>query len=169
MLFLFKIKLSFPIEKPKYDGWSNSFSIIKNQLITLIPQFFDEFGRGFESAWNSPKNLLCWQKIFGYIERFVPACDGQVIAQSLWSVLEEGEQTKRSFDWIYDRGKYFPLDSDRNLEIGYNCAGDEGAGLDSTCWGGLGSFSKLMTCKNFSPIPVIQRQREHCQTVYVIL
>lgn len=85
----------------------------------LYTQNYVEFGNN----WNSPKNIFCWQKIIGYIERFVPACDAQQIAQGFKCVLnEEGEYIRTLQFRNSGGGNYFPLGSDANWSLGYNCA-----------------------------------------------
>lgn len=120
-----------------------------HQLLADAAQCYDDNYVGFGSHWDSPKNRLCWQKMFGYIERFVPACDAQVIAQGLYSVLEDGEKSNRSLKFRYGGGSFFPLGSDVHWEIGYSCAAMPVAGRGAG-WGGRAFFSKLMSSKNNS-------------------
>ncbi len=98
-----------------------------HQLLADVAQSYDDNYVGFGNDWNSPKNKFCWQKVFGWVERGAPACDAQVIAQGPWSILEDGEKSRRSLKFTYGGGSYYPLSADPNSEIGYNCAAGCGA------------------------------------------
>lgn len=116
---------------------------------------YEAFGAGRDDKWNAPKNILCWQKLVGYIDRFVPACDAEVISQGAYYVLEEGELCRRTLDWRYGGGRYFPLDSDPAWEIGHNCrprfAGRAGCGAAF-------AFYKTYVEQKLRPLVVMQRR-----------
>jgi len=124
-----------------------------HQLLADVAQSYDDNYVRFGNHWNSPKNKFCWQKRLGWVERGVPACDAQVIAQGPWAVLENGEKSRRSLEFTYGGGSYYPLAADPNWEIGYsNAAGSLGNWRSAACGGSLGStvLSKLMSSKNTS-------------------
>jgi hypothetical protein len=104
------------------------------ELLAEAARLYDANYEGFGNAWNSPKNLLCWQKVFGYVQRFVPACDAQLIAQGLYYVFDNGEKAQRSLSFRYGVGGFFPLDLDPSVSLGYNC----GASSLGCGWGGAG-------------------------------
>lgn len=81
---------------------------------------YKAFGDGGFDTWNAPKNILCFKKLYGYIGRFVPACDGKIIAQGQWGVLVQGEKFRNSLDWSSGSGHYFPLADDSDWELGHN-------------------------------------------------
>ncbi|ABS78548.2 hypothetical protein CBUD_A0050 (plasmid) [Coxiella burnetii Dugway 5J108-111] len=98
--------------------------------IQLLIQAFQFYDKNYETfgGFNSPKNNLCWCKIIGYLQRFVPACYAQAFAQGIYYIVEGGEGLRRSFNFRFSDGSYFPLDTVPNIRWGYNCAG---AGLGS--------------------------------------
>jgi len=93
-----------------------------HQLLSIAAELYDKNYVRFGNDWDSPKNLFCWQKVFGGVERLVPACDAQSIAHGLWYLFEEGEKSPRSAVFRYGGGKYFPLFLDPDWEFGHNCA-----------------------------------------------
>jgi hypothetical protein len=101
-------------------------------------QLYELNYEGFGNRWNSPKNLFRWQKGLGGIECHVPACDAQIIAQGPWSIFVDGERSRRTLDFRYGCGKYFPLGSYLSWEIGHNCA----AGGRWTSHGRLASWGE---------------------------
>lgn len=76
--------------------------------------------------WDSHKNNLCWRKLIGYMQRFLPACYAQAFAQGIHYIVECGGKLRRSFEFRYGGGSYFPLDSDPNFRLGYNYAAARG-------------------------------------------
>jgi hypothetical protein len=92
------------------------------ELLAEAARLYDVNYEGFGNDWDSPKNLLCWQKVFGYVQRFVPACDAQLIAQGLFSVFDSGEVAHRSLSFRGGSGSYFPLNLDPSISLGYSRA-----------------------------------------------
>lgn len=84
----------------------------------LYEKYYVQFG-----GWDSPKNNLAWRNVIGYLQRFLPACDAQVMAQGLWGVAENGDPLRRSLEFRYDRGVFvFPLPVGAS-GLGYEYAG----------------------------------------------
>jgi len=133
-------------------GMMTSGRHFNHHLLDETAKLYDRNYVNFGNDWDTPKNLLCWQKVFGYVERFVPACDGQVIAQGPWSILENGDVSKRSLEFTYGGGSYFPLSSSPNWELGYNFAGCAGLARRLACRVPVHCrrVSKLMSSKNGS-------------------
>ena len=108
------------------------------QLLDEIAKLYNvEHAAPFNNEWNTPKNTLRWQKIFGWIERFVPACDAQIIAQGPFSILYTGIKLGRSLNYNWGGGKYFPLNCDSDWELGVNC------GAISVWCGGKSMWNKM--------------------------
>ncbi len=89
------------------------------QLLVKAFQLYDQNYGGFVS---SRQNNLFWCKVIGYIQRFLPACYAQAFAQGVYFIIEECKKLPRSFGFRYCGGSYFPLDSNSNFRMGYNCA-----------------------------------------------
>jgi hypothetical protein len=90
------------------------------QLLSEAYQLYDNHYLGFGDNWFSPKNVLCAQKIVGLVQRGLSACELQLHAQGLFSVLRYGNQSKRTFSFAYGGGSILPFDSDRSFRLGYN-------------------------------------------------
>jgi hypothetical protein len=144
-----------------------------HQLLAEISQSYDDNYERFGNRWYSPKNKFCWQKRFGWAERGAPACDAQVIAQGSWSILENGEKSRRSLKFTYGDGSYYPLAADPNWEIGYNCAAAElwGEGVARFAHGGRRvdavAFQNLCRAKISAPVLTQQaysqpQKKNHC-------
>ena len=83
----------------------------------LYDQKFDKMG----GKWDSAKNMYFWQKVIGYIQRFLPACYASAFCQGLYNVVDSNEKLVRSLI-LLDDAAYFPLDSVPAPRLGYNCA-----------------------------------------------
>lgn len=57
------------------------------------------------STKDDSKNKICWQKIVGYVHRFVPTCDAQIIIQGLYRLVS-GLPLKRTL-FFYDGSDYY--------------------------------------------------------------
>ncbi|WP_237699747.1 hypothetical protein [Coxiella burnetii] len=104
-------------------------------------------------AGDSPKNNLCWLKVIGYIQRFLPACYAQALAKGIYHIVEVGEELRRSFEFHYGGGSYFPLDSDLNFRLGYNYAHGTGKRLASL-WA-------LVGLQNY-----VEQKQQHCKELF---
>lgn len=76
---------------------------------------------------------VCWQKVKGYIERFVPACDCHVVVQGADLILEDRQFPERQVAHAYD-GFFFPLDANEHWELGYNYSCNPSGGVANTYW-----------------------------------
>ena len=90
------------------------------QLLLEAYQLYDNNFASFGGNWFSPKNVLCAQKIVGLCQRGLSACELQLHAQGLYSVLEDGNKSKRTFSFTHGGGSILPLDSDPCFRLGYN-------------------------------------------------
>jgi hypothetical protein len=127
-------------------------------LLSEAAELFKENHARFGNDYDSPKNLFFWQKVFGGVQRHVPACDAQNIAHGLWSLFHEEEESSRSLNFRSGYGKYFPLTANPDLEIGHNCAvsGWRGecvcAGAGYTVWYTKDAFQTLCQAKTSFPV-----------------
>ncbi|MDR3491270.1 MAG: hypothetical protein P4M12_04400 [Gammaproteobacteria bacterium] len=121
------------------------------QLLAETARLYDANYESFGNHWESPKNLLCWQKVFGYVQRFIPACDAQLIAQSLYYVFEKGENSRRILVFRNGNTRYFPVDSNLHYRLGYHfaagtyAASESRSGMDPNV-----PISKLCQAKNIA-------------------
>jgi hypothetical protein len=108
-------------------------------LIDALNLYIEKFNQ-FGGSWDSPKNILFWRKIIGYIERYVPACYAQALCQGIYSIVENHEKLKRRLTFRYDPNvTYFPLDSDPAFRLG-----DDYAALQ-VFWDGVGGWANRIT------------------------
>ncbi|MDA8561617.1 hypothetical protein N9L02_00710 [Gammaproteobacteria bacterium] len=77
------------------------------QALKLYNNHYDSFG-----GWNSTKNNICWQKIIGYLQRYLPAN----YALLYYNTPEAGSISTQKY------GFYFPLDSYPNIRLGHEYA-----------------------------------------------
>jgi hypothetical protein len=77
---------------------------------------------------------MFWQKVIGYIQRYLPACYAQAFCQGLYDIVDEGKKLSRSLEHQYNkynkRVKFYPLDLNPVFRLGVNygaCVGDDGA------------------------------------------
>ncbi len=56
----------------------------------LYAKYYEDFG-----GWCSHKNMLAWQKVIRDLERFLPACDAQVLCQGLFDVISKRQSLAR--------------------------------------------------------------------------
>jgi hypothetical protein len=75
----------------------------------------------FGDKWDSAKNLFAWQIVIGLIQRYLTASDAMAQAQSLYWIVEKGEEFKRNLKFRFGDGVYYPLDFDPNWVLGKNC------------------------------------------------
>jgi hypothetical protein len=128
-----------------------------HQLLAEAAELYDQNYERFRD-WNSPKNIFCWQKVFGGVQRLVPACDAQSIAYEPWYLFNEEAKLPRSFKFRYGGGKYYPLGVDPSKEIGHNRAVERGKACKQPMYithklvyGGIAAdLTNLMSSKNNS-------------------
>lgn len=132
------------------------------EAFNLYDKNYESFGKDFAGdCWDSPKNILCWRKVIGYIQRYLPACYAQAFAQGLYYILDKKEPLRRSLEFRSDKGIFFfPIDPNLLTGLGYDYAswGGWGAMRGGTgwvvAWGMWGELrevarlAKLMSSKN---------------------
>jgi hypothetical protein len=90
----------------------------------LYDEKYNCFGEPFVNYWESDKNQLFWQKVIGYIQRFLPACYAQAFAQGVYSIVENGQKLNRSLEFCYHKNTFFfPLDSAPLFRLGIDSGG----------------------------------------------
>lgn len=127
------------------------------ELLQLVDELYDSHYENFGTIdWNgqryeSPKNLLAWRMVYGYVQRFDVACNLVLWAQGSWGILMDGDLSLGSLNYTYGTGKHLPI-ANPILELGYNCAGaraDEDGGWGRASGGGRTRlFGILMSGKN---------------------
>ena len=139
---------------PKKDPQTNKTIPIKTGKhfnMQLLVEAFKLYDQNYDTrtfgGWDSHKNNLCWRKVIGFMQRLLPACTAQASSQGIYYIVEEKEKLRRSFDFRYGGGSYFPLDSDANFRLGYNFAagwcGDWGRRAER--WAGVGKLCQAKT------------------------
>jgi hypothetical protein len=128
----------------------------KQLNVGLLDEAFKLYDRKYKlfgNRWDSAKNMLFWQKVIGYIQRFLPACYAQAFAQGIYYIVQDGEELKRSLEFQHDKNIFFyPLDSLPRSRLGYDyVAGGTGGGLGA--WAAVWvpascSFYLLVSGKN---------------------
>jgi len=79
-------------------------------LLTAIEFYYEKFyyfnydDDHEDNRWNK-RNLL-WVQVIGYIERHLPACYLQILAQGIDFIIKDGEKLKRYFEFRYNKGFY---------------------------------------------------------------
>jgi len=117
-------------------------------LLTKALDLYDECYDRNGGTWNSPKNLACWQKVIGSIQRYLSTPYMQATAQGIYYIVEGGryvdgaakgkEPLKRSLKFSYDNQPYFSGTYNGSfLSLGNDYAGC-GRRLPAlvTAWGG---------------------------------
>jgi hypothetical protein len=80
---------------------------------------FNDFG----GSWDSPKNVLMWRKVIGYIQRYLPANCAQAFCQGLYFIVDDNEKLTRSLKFSLESAvSFFPLDSDPCSRLGFDFA-----------------------------------------------
>lgn len=120
-----------------------------NMLIRAY-ELYERYYADF-NGWNSHKNNLVWQKVIGYLQRFLPACDGQIFCQNPRKVVVENELLIRSLELHYNANlSFFPL-SKASSGLGYEYACEWGLALSRApapaAWP-CPTYSMLMSIKN---------------------
>ncbi len=118
-----------------------------HQLLDYASQSYADNYVRFGNDWDSPKNLFVWKKVLGGLDRGVPACDAQVIAQEPWSIMENGEKSRRSLKLTYGGESYYPLGGDSTREIGYNCSFQETAAISQGTMRRVAAFKTYLKQK----------------------
>src|SRR3990167_1899865 len=74
-------------------------------------------------GWDWNKRDLFWRQLIGFVQRFLPACDAQAFAQGIYYLTEENEALRRSFDFRYGGGSFYPVDFNSCSSLGFDYAG----------------------------------------------
>jgi hypothetical protein len=118
------------------DDENKSRGVIKTgkhfnmQLLTDALNLYIEKFNQFGGSWDSPKNILFWRKIIGYIERYVPACYAQALCQGVYYIIVENEKLDRKLTFRHNPGvTYFPLDTDPSFILGEDYAAGARGGV----------------------------------------
>jgi hypothetical protein len=119
------------------------------QILVEAYRLYDANYTTFGNNWNSLKNLFAWQKVIGLIQRYLTACDAMVLCQGPYYIVQDGEPFKRTLNFRFGGGVYFPLDSDPAWSFGKSAA----AALQARAGRGGGrraaaEFGNLMSSKN---------------------
>lgn len=131
----------------------------------LLMRAFDLYDERFDrngGNWNSPKNLACWRKIIGSIQRYLPTPYMQATAQGVYYIVEGGryvddvgqgtEHLKRSMNFSYNGKPFFKGSyGGAVLVLGVDYAGAGGGGGGRSRgrgWWLVESLQKLMSGKN---------------------
>lgn len=85
--------------------------------------------RDFGDDNESPKNVLMWRQVIGYIQRYLPACYAQAFCHSLYDV-HRGEKLIRNTKFRFENVFYFPLDLSPVSRLGYQYAGNRIGGSE---------------------------------------
>jgi hypothetical protein len=89
------------------------------EAFKLYNENYDRFG-----GWNAPKNNLCWCKVIGFIQRFLPANYAQAFCQGVYYIVESNEKLNRSLKFRYGNNiSFFPLDTFPSSRLGFDFAG----------------------------------------------
>ncbi len=113
-------------------------------LLVEAFKLYEEKYEAFGCTWNSPRNMLFWQKIIGYIQRYLPACYAQAFSQGLHFVVNRNEKLGHSFKDRFDNVFFFPLDARPEFRLGYDYA----AGSRFK-WGGRACSRAVRAFKTF--------------------
>jgi hypothetical protein len=125
-----------------------------SQLLAEAFKLYDENYAAFGNKWDSAKNLLCWRKVIGYTQRFLPACYAQAFSKGVYYVVEHGEKLSRSLNFCSGGGSFYPLVSNSDSLLGYDFAGDgrrHGGAMPEPEWASgriVAVATKLMSSKN---------------------
>ena len=83
--------------------------------LTLFVKKFDLLG----GRWDSPKNILFWRKIIGYIERYIPTCYAQALCQGVPFIVMEGKKLTRRLTFAgHPDVSYYPRENDPTICMG---------------------------------------------------
>lgn len=102
-------------QKSHYEIVFNSQHLLRSFEI-YVTQFDD---------WSLDQRDLFWRQVIGFVQRFLPACDAQAVAQGIYYITEENEQLLRSFDFRLADGRFYPVDFNSPSHLGF----DYGLGL----------------------------------------
>lgn len=107
------------------------------EAFKLYDKNYNRFG-----DYDSPKNILCWRKVIGYIQRFLPANYAQVFSQGFYPIVESDEKLNRSLKFRHKNNlSFFPLDTYPSSRLGFDFAvGGWGGGAVRCLGAGVSSW-----------------------------
>jgi hypothetical protein len=117
---------------------------------------------------DSPKNLLFWHQVIGYIQRYLPACAAMACLQSFYTVTDDGQSLKRDCKLAGNLG-FFPLDLAAQSGLGFDHAYYSyygiGGRLQTTMESAVaGGFSRFMSDKHSS---LVKEFMQPCSNNYL--
>ena len=92
------------------------------QILVEAYGLYDANYKNFGDDLYSPKNLFAWQKVIGLIQRYLTACDAMVLCQGTFYFVHGGEKFRRTLNFRFDDGVYFPIDTNPAFLFGKNAA-----------------------------------------------
>lgn len=150
------------------------------QLLAEAFKLYDENYVAFGNKWDSAKNLLCWRKVIGYTQRFLPTCYAQTFSQGVYNLVGCGEKLSRSLNIRYSGSTFFPLVSTSVSLLGYDFgvrAGRAGVGRDVSAEAGralgachgtkLMSSKNIIIAKNYATAPGAAQRDSVCRNVSI--
>lgn len=122
----------------------------------LLIEAFNLYDKNYNSFgdYYSRKNILCWRKVIGYIQRFLPANYAQAFSQGLYHIVESHEKLNRSLKFRHINNlSFFPHDTDPSSRLGFDFAAAGACFPLLTPWGSgvdghvvwLSSYAKQKT------------------------
>ena len=79
-------------------------------LIEALKIYDAQFDR-----WSWNQRDLFWRQVIGYTQRFLPAYYAQAFCTGLYYISEQKESPRRSLNFRFGRGSYFPLSESSGL------------------------------------------------------
>ena len=72
--------------------------------------------------YDARQSKLFWSNVIGYIQRFLPASYAQVFCQSNYTTEYNYDKLKRSLEFRYFIGIFYPLDGNPDYRLGFDFA-----------------------------------------------
>lgn len=89
-------------------------------LIKVLQLHEENFDR-----WNWNQRDLFWRQVIGYVQRFLPANIAQDVAEGLYYLVINNQNSRRSFNFTCGGGSMFPLDFNSHSGLGFDYAGTD--------------------------------------------
>lgn len=106
-------------EENKGKGVIKTGKHFNMQLLVDAFTLYDEKYHQFGGRNDSPKNVLFFYKIIGYIERYLPACYAQAICQNVYDIIQRKKALKRGLTFPHSPDvTFYPLDSNLGFRLG---------------------------------------------------
>lgn len=88
-------------------------------LIKALDKYISNQYNLFGGHWNTPKNLLFWRQVIGYIQRYMPANLAQAFCQGLWNMTTGGSSLERNLK-LEDESFFYPLNLSSSPGLGFD-------------------------------------------------